>query len=80
MQEGEFSAITIPARNIDMLMLEIHKARRRFGLPEEAPVISYSCRLRIPNCPLSRGQLAGACISPQVRSWITGLLIWYNPV
>ncbi len=31
---------TIPARHVDLLMNEIHTAKRRFGLPEEAPVIS----------------------------------------
>src|SRR6516162_877831 len=31
---------SIPARDTDALMREIPAARRRFGLPEEAPVIS----------------------------------------
>ena len=31
---------SIPARDTDALMLEIRKAKDRFGLPEEAPVIS----------------------------------------
>jgi len=31
---------SIAARDIDTLMLEIHHAQRRFGLPEETPVIS----------------------------------------
>ena len=31
---------TIPARNLDTLLLEIHRARRRFGLAETTPVIS----------------------------------------
>jgi transposase len=31
---------SIPARDTDALMLEIQAARRRFGLPEETPVIS----------------------------------------
>src|SRR5262245_38239623 len=31
---------SIPARDLNTLMLEIHHARRRFGLPEETPVIS----------------------------------------
>src|SRR5215468_6666456 len=31
---------SIPARDTDALIREIHAARRRFGLPEEAPVIS----------------------------------------
>ena len=31
---------SIPARDTDALMLEIHKAKHRFGLPEETPVIS----------------------------------------
>jgi transposase len=31
---------SIPARDLDTLMREIHHARRRFGLPEETPVIS----------------------------------------
>jgi transposase len=31
---------SIPARDTDTLMLEIRNARRRFGLPDQAPVIS----------------------------------------
>ena len=31
---------TIPARNLETLLLEIHHARRRFGLAEATPVIS----------------------------------------
>jgi transposase len=31
---------SIPARDTDALMLEIRKAKQRFGLPEETPVIS----------------------------------------
>jgi len=31
---------SIPARDTDALICEIRAARRRFGLPEEAPVIS----------------------------------------
>jgi transposase len=31
---------TIPARHLDLLMVEIAKAKHRFGLPEEAAVIS----------------------------------------
>jgi transposase len=31
---------TIPARNTDLLLLEIGKAKARFGLPDDAPVVS----------------------------------------
>ena len=31
---------SIPARDTDALLLEIHKAKHRFGLPEGTPVIS----------------------------------------
>ena len=31
---------TIPARDIDAVMLEIRNAKRRFGLPEATPVVS----------------------------------------
>ena len=35
---------SIPARDTDALICEIRAARRWFGLPEEAPVISCSTR------------------------------------
>src|ERR1700679_988008 len=31
---------TIPARHVDLLAIEISKAKQRFGLPAKAPVIS----------------------------------------
>ena len=31
---------TIPARNTDLLLAEIAKAKARFGLPEDTPVVS----------------------------------------
>src|SRR5262245_6960632 len=33
--------VTIPARDLDSLCREIDRARRRLGLPDDAPVRSY---------------------------------------